>query len=385
MHVLIVGENIGADISDALVKQGIQITPFTTDTFFAVLNDVVTISHVVADAIIFVTIAGPESKVYPALLERRIRELPDRAAMIDGRKWGAVPTIHVNLFGDLPPEAWLGSKLILDRLGDTGLLATPYADADETDENVARDTATLIRSVVQDYRERVVNELDSLGLMVTYDRGRFRVCPAMKPRKTLSGYYYFGPADRREERFVTIDRDHFGVQLEMELFEVLINRQGVREFELQQFFEDHPHFLSRRAQPLPHVTLRATTGKVLIPDFILRPLAAVQRDSRWQVLELKRPQDVLLVGRNGRKRLSCTVDTAIRQLRSYGDYFADQRHAEYVCERLGYPLRRPKLGILIGRLDHCDIEALELEQSRIPDVTIVTYDEILEEQRALLS
>ncbi|MEO8383516.1 MAG: hypothetical protein ABI779_27915, partial [Acidobacteriota bacterium] len=88
--------------------------------------------------------------------------------------------------------------------------------------------------------------------------------------------------------------------------------------ELQQFFEQHPHFLSTVAEALPHVRLDDTEGNVLIPDFILKPIVAMERDSRWEVRELKLPTARLLVGKGARQMLSHEVMKAVTQIRSAG-------------------------------------------------------------------
>jgi hypothetical protein len=230
----------------------------------------------------------------------------------------------------------------------------------------------------------MLNELDNLGFIVAYDAGRYRVGPALKPRPELVGYYYFGPADERRDHFVTVDRDLVGAQLEVELLEALLNDPGAVEDDFQIFFEQNPHFLTQIATVLPHVRLIDDSGKLLVPDFILKPIVAAQRDSRWELLDLKMPGVPLLAGKGSRRRLSQEVQKAIRQLRDYGDYFADPRNSHVVERTLGQALRRPRLGVLIGRLPDADVEALEREQSRLPDVKIVTYDEILEQQRTLI-
>lgn len=46
---------------------------------------------------------------------------------------------------------------------------------------------------------------------------------------------------------------------------------------------------------------------------------------------------------------------------------------------------RAAYAVLIGRLPTCEAETLELEQSRFPDVQIVTYGEILQQQKMLVS
>jgi Domain of unknown function (DUF4263) len=248
------------------------------------------------------------------------------------------------------------------------------------------DYGTLhIQEAIHAYRSELLAEFEDLGFIVTYEHGRYRVGPAFKRRPELVGRFYVGAFDQRPDRFVTVHRDLLGVQLEVEQFEHLINRGDVEERELQTFLEQHPHFLSSVARPLAHVSFRNSAGRLLVPDFILKPIVAAQRDSRWEILDLKRPHVSLLVGSGARKRLSHEVATAIRQLRDYGDYFADPRSTDQIQEKLGHRLRRPKLGVLIGRLRNLDVEALEAEQSRITDVRIITYDEILELQRSLLT
>ena len=103
------------------------------------------------------------------------------------------------------------------------------------------------------------------------------------------------------------------------------------------------------------------------------------------MLDLKLPQVKLLAGKGARARLSSKVADAIRQLRDYKEHFEDPKRAHEVTAVLGHALKRPELGVLIGRLGNVDTEALEREQQYLPNVRIVTYDEILELQQALLN
>lgn len=74
---------------------------------------------------------------------------------------------------------------------------------------------------------------------------------------------------------------------------------------------------------------------------------------------------------------------AIAQLRDYGNYFADPNRAKDVERVLGRQVRRPQLAVLIGRDNGEDPDVLDAEQLRA-NVRIVTYDEILDRQIALL-
>lgn len=197
-----------------------------------------------------------------------------------------------------------------------------------------------------------MSEYRDAGLIVHYERGRYVVNPALELREQIEGRYYYGPADKRPKGFITVHCDRLGRRLEVDEFESLINREDVSERELQRFFENHPHFLSMSHTAMPRVRLQRHDGGVLIPDFVLKPLFTQQRDSHWEVLDLKLPNVKLLSGKAfSRKKLSSDVMLAIR------------------------------LGVLMGRLKDTDVEALEREQG-YGDVRIVTYDEILDRQVA---
>ncbi|HVE89387.1 MAG TPA: Shedu anti-phage system protein SduA domain-containing protein [Burkholderiaceae bacterium] len=383
MHVLLVARTPATELEQTWAKFGIGTTHIPFTRLLPILNSSAEREGLQADAIVLhiELLISSDSKLTdafdsPAAADfiRKICELDPIVAMPDGRRWSALP-IRVS---------W-------DKLDDAearrrypGSVTVRYADLHQYELPLEGDCgAGVLRSDVRKYRQAVLNELDNLGFIVTYKGGRYRLGPALKPRPELAGHYYFGPADRRGTRFVTIDRDLLGLQLEVELLEALLNREDASENEYQRFFEEHPHFLSILSTPMAHVQLREATGRLLIPDFVLKPIAAAQRDSRWEVLELKRPQVALVVGRGARRRLSHDVQCAIRQLRDYGDYFADPRNGEAIEQALGHRLRRPKLGVLIGRLVTADVNALEDEQSRLPDIRIITYDEILEQQRSV--
>jgi hypothetical protein len=135
---------------------------------------------------------------------------------------------------------------------------------------------------------------------------------------------------------------------------------------------------------MPHVPLQSDSGPLLVPDFIIKPVVAYQRDSNWEILDLKKPDAKLLAGPRLHTRLSHEVMQAIAQLRDYRDYFRNPEHTERVASALGHHLRYPKLAVLIGRLSGVNVEELEKAQAREPDVRIVTYDEILERQQKLM-
>jgi hypothetical protein len=303
-----------------------------------------------------------------------IRGLEPFHAMDDGRKWNSIPIV---VFASNVLENFVNWKPLNVIVAE---IEHPHPASD----------LALIQNAVSEYRNRLLAELDNLGLLVSYENGRYRVGPALTPHdRSVEGVLYYGNADQREGRrgkYYTVDRDEFGVQYEIEQFESLINNPDVGELDLQKFFVEHPHFLAAarllQAVPLPHVRLSDATGKILIPDFVLKPIVAVQRDSNWEVLDLKRPQDKLLAGFSGHRGFSQQVVRAMNQVKDYKDYFEDPANSENVEAQLGHRLRHPRLAVLIGRMPVSEeVELLEKAQSRQLEVRIVTYDEILEAQR----
>jgi hypothetical protein len=300
----------------------------------------------------------------------QIRSLPHNVCMYDGRKWNAIPMVLM-----FPGDSFLaGGKVEPSRL----LHDVPVVNTEEKNDL----GGNAILDEVGKYREKLLLSFDKMGLLVRHEAGRFVIDTAVKANEGIEDQYYFGPSDRRPVGLTTLHKDRTGLRLEVEQFEALINREDVGEGELQRFFEEHPHFLSQLHTPLPHVQLRGRDGQLLIPDFLLKPIVAQQRDSRWEVLELKRPQEKVLAGRH-RRRLSAEVTKAIAQLRQYRDHF-EYSDAREIAQLLGHSLGRPRLGLLIGKLANIDSEALENEQRHLNDIRIVTYDELLSERRAIV-
>lgn len=308
-------------------------------------------------------------------LADEIGSLNDRCAMPDGRKWKSVPFIIL-----LRGESWRspGSALNGERvfvLQDFGPKAT----------------LEMVKAIVADYRRKLLDELDNLGLLVSYEGGRYQVGHVFSERLGHEGRFYYAPADERRRapnRLFTIDRDNYGVQREIEQLEALINDPETTEPQLQRFFEENPDFLPMQSlvSALPHVSLRTPAGRLLVPDFVLRPVVAARRcrDQNWEVLDLKRPQVKLLARTRDRARFSSDVNNALAQLRDYRDYFGDPANTDNVEAILGAKLRFPRLAVLIGRLPSGEeLAALNKQQQEI-DVRVVTYDEVLEQKKQML-
>lgn len=308
-------------------------------------------------------------------MESELRALSDEVCMGDGRKWKAVP------FMSLVDEMEM-TGLFYDVRGSSGSVISYYGD-----EQAYRH----IKNAITTYKQKVVAGFDNLGFLVTYKNGRLRVGPALGGKTDLENEFYRSKADKtrsNRSRVVTVDRDLYGVQYEVEQLEFLINWPKTNEADLQKFFEENPHFLASPTQaiPLPHPRFPINDQESLIPDFVLRPVTHPHRDSRWQVLDLKMPSAKLLSGKGRRVRFGAEVADAIVQLNDYTEYFRNPSNKDVIESILSHHLRFPSKAVLIGRMPRQeDVEALELAQSREPAVRIITYDEILDSQKQFLA
>jgi Domain of unknown function (DUF4263) len=316
--------------------------------------------------------AAAEATQRAISVAKDVRGLPPAIAMTDGRRWSGLPILVV-----------VNDMEQYDRyeVAASAIDVTLFTDSVET-------VYGYLDDLVVAYRRELLADFDDCGFLVSYEHGRYRVGPAMVPRAGLETRLYYGPADRRpNDQWYTIDRELLGVEFEAELFEALINNPDVSEGEMQVFLEAHPHFLTMNywSDVISHPRLPSDDGRLLIPDFVLKPIVAERFDSEWRVLEIKRPQERLLVGPSNRRRFSSKVLDAIRQVRDYRDYFEDPRNADDVRRVLGHSLRRPQLAVLIGRLADVDEAAIIDREQERENVRIVTYDRLLERQRRLYS
>jgi len=126
--------------------------------------------------------------------------------MPDGRKWKVIPFLI--LFNEREV-----SSLPFDIRSHSTDVYSYFDD---------QDAFRWIKSAVDGYKAKVIASFDNLGFLVKYENGRFRLGPALSGKKDLESDFYNGEADlTRSYRtdLVTIDRDAYGVQFEVEQLE----------------------------------------------------------------------------------------------------------------------------------------------------------------------
>ncbi|MGW1524476.1 Shedu anti-phage system protein SduA domain-containing protein [Streptomyces sp. NPDC002159] len=165
--------------------------------------------------------------------------------------------------------------------------------------------------------------------------------------------------------------------------EDLINSPHTAERDLQCFFERNPDFLCGDAyeEARSHIVLQRESDGPLIPDFALKPR---NPSALCDLLELKLPKAKLLRVSKNRVRLTSAIMEACAQLREYQSYFDDARKRMAIEEAYGLRFFRPRMMVLIGKRSDYSASDLRNAETDVPNLSIVTYDDILERARARL-
>jgi Domain of unknown function (DUF4263) len=164
--------------------------------------------------------------------------------------------------------------------------------------------------------------------------------------------------------------------------EELINDPDLKEQQLQEFFEAHPHLLAgidyARVEPHPYLK-RADQGP-LIPDFMLEPSPGGFAD----VLDLKLPKVSVVVGKPDRLAQSAAVTSAIAQLREYRAWFDDASNQKQFQKKYNMQAYKPSVVMVIGRDPKADPYELRRLWADLPtSLKILTYDDLLRRIRRL--
>ncbi|MDI1458714.1 DUF4263 domain-containing protein [Streptomyces sp. ATE26] len=165
--------------------------------------------------------------------------------------------------------------------------------------------------------------------------------------------------------------------------EELINNPKAKEIHFQEFFERNPEFLhgDTYQEARSHIILQREDDGPLIPDFALRP---VNENDLCDLLEIKLPKAPLIRASKNRVRLTAAIMEACAQLREYASYFEDAKRREIVENNYGLRFFRPRQIVLIGERGKYAPNDLRNAESDVPNLSIWTYDDIVERARRRL-
>src|SRR5581483_3451801 len=328
---------------------------------------------------------GPNGRLFelPMLLEAHygntaisteIHNLPESCAMRDGRKWKKIPHIVLTTTG-------------YRHAGYEGLHVEFVPDVTEQMlfGNYANPvTWNKIEKIVNQYQQRALNDYERIGFMVVIDHGLYRVKRAYHKRNQLESGYYYGKTDKSRFRgFVTVGREQDGVDHEAKLLEHLLNNNA-GERELHHFFEEHPDLLAETMMGIPISHQPYFTTNKQTPDFSVASILPRDVGEVVKLLELKGPEaPVLANSRYLHRGLAPALVQALAQINDYHESIHDPLNLSTVEKALGYLPEFSERAVLIGRTpEPPDASLWEKRKSEQASIRIITYDEILQEQRS---
>jgi len=309
-----------------------------------------------------------------AAISEAIRNLPETCAMRDGRKWKRIPQIVLTTSGHRH-EAYDGLDVEFVMNVTEAMLFCGYGSPV---------TWNRIEKIINRYNQQATEDYARVGFLVTIDHGLYRVKRAFHKKDSNESEFYRGAKDRRRfHGFVTIGREQDGVDHEAQLFEQLLNDPQAGERELHHFFEEHPDLLAEAMMGVPISHQPHFTTNKQTPDFALSPI--LPRDSgEWvKLLELKGPGETVLGNKRYLHRaFTPALTQALAQVRDYDEHVHDPLNLRAVERALGYVPEFSEPAVLIGRTPPPEDSSLwDKRKAEQPSVRIITYDEILEEQR----
>jgi Domain of unknown function (DUF4263) len=322
------------------------------------------------------TITPWEAHWLNAEIVRKIRALPETCAMRDGRKWKRIPQIVLTDNGRRH-EAYDGLNVEFVEDVTESMLFSNYETTPVT--------WSQIEKIINQYHREAMAEYERVGFLVIADHGLYRVKRAFHKKTSDESEFYYGGKDRRRFRgFVTVGRDDDGVGYEAQLFEQLLNDPKTGEREIHNFFDGHPDLLAEAMMGVPISHEPYFPANKQTPDFAVSPV--LPRDSvEWvKLLELKGPEAKILANRRHLHRgLAPAVIQAIAQVNDYNESIRDPLNLKSVEKALGYLPESSERAVLIGRSPSAqDAELWDKRRGEQPSVRVITYDELLQEQRA---
>ena len=85
-----------------------------------------------------------------------------------------------------------------------------------------------------------------------------------------------------------------------------------------------------------------------------------------------------------RETLSAKFNSYIAQTRTYKEYFQESVHRQHVKEKHGLNVNNPKRVLVMGRRWEFAADAWRTVQGEFPDLTVLTYDDLIDSVAALL-
>ncbi len=258
--------------------------------------------------------------------------------------------------------------------------------------------ANEVLDLVKEWRKKIYDDLEILGIGIDYDFAKSDLGYAVRVKseqtKILSKGFLF-----KQQRlpYQWLNKEFFEYEASIEELENLINLylalpkeklQRIRwEDQLQAFFVNHPKFLFENnylnywSQPKLDIP---ESNRFYKPDFVVKPYS-YGLGKNWEIIDLKLPLQEFLQKTNFHKTFTGKFFKCLKQIRDYKAYFMDDKNKAPIEKVLNFHPKFPRLTLVVGRqnllFEQQDKIHHELNAINSADVYLLTYDEIIENQK----
>lgn len=364
---------------DALISMGADLEVFCAKNNSEALDKIDAIAklHISLNMII-TDIFRDDDYGYGTHLIKRIRNLPDDITVSGGLRVKHLPIIVISGWAD----KYKNEILELD----------PNIPIIEKPAHLEELYKIIVQSI-NDYRHKVLSDLEHIGLALVWQDGYFRAINAysLPEEKQIDTKYISGRASevtKSYSKLVFVSESSKIGEILIEQFEKVLNYPKTTEKDIQEFLNLHPGFIlqdkydSYWSQP---VLRSIQSSREIRPDYVLQPRGLRENPWNWAVVDLKKSTVPLFTNKRFHPDLSHHVYRVATQLKDYSDFFSDPRNENAIRQKFGGIKPSPKLVAIIGRLPIEHIDRYSKLKDRIAGVYIRTYDEIIEFHKAKVS
>ena len=257
----------------------------------------------------------------------------------------------------------------------------------------------LVATAIQRWRQRLLEELDYVGFAVSVDQaGKLAINHALRRRRKDTEILTdeATPGAIRKSQFLLLAEDllqgfqpYAELQFLLNHYRDIAKNDGIQpEGVFQRFFDKNPDLLNRdafdRHWSQPQLRLPEDPQKSYRPDFVFRPRGLAHIGAQWKVMDLKLPDERVVVSPAFHAAISSKLHRALQQLHDYRGYFNRPESAKELRERFGFAPANPKLAVLIGRRSSDEQDRLSPALDRFLDIEVLTYDDVLSMEAARL-
>ncbi|MBS1500926.1 MAG: DUF4263 domain-containing protein [Bacteroidetes bacterium] len=271
--------------------------------------------------------------------------------------------------------------------------------ANNNNQEEIDDFPNKLISVIKDWRRKIYDDLEILGIGMDYNFNQINMGYAVKVKahqtKILSISFVLS---QQKLPYLWLNTDFFEVENSINKLEKLINQyldypkekleRLQWEAQFQEFFKNHPSFLfeDKYSKFWSQPTLKIlNTKKSYKPDLIMKPIVAPELSKNWEIIDLKLPIMEFVQQTDFHPIFTAKFAKCLQQIRDYKNYFMQDANKNNIEKVLDFHPKFPKLTLVIGKRNSLyqnqNILFQRMNEHNYADISLMAYDEIVDKRK----